>query len=133
MLNKPDTVVALFAKALKISQEDAKALYAKGSSPEAKALLMKITKAAFHEGTFGLPWFIGSLPFLSNFEARRTSLIKQRWRKVEKETFWGFDHLARWQTISAWRDRKPVIECNVCMYEMNIISVLGTNAYFRNR
>jgi 2-hydroxychromene-2-carboxylate isomerase len=61
MLNKPDVVVALFAKALKISQQDAQTLFAKGSSPEAKALLMKNTKSAFEDGAFGLPWFIGIL------------------------------------------------------------------------
>lgn len=59
MLNTPEVVVALLAKALKISHEDAKAWCAKGNSPEAKALLMQNTKMAFDEGAFGLPWFIG--------------------------------------------------------------------------
>jgi 2-hydroxychromene-2-carboxylate isomerase len=60
MLNKPEVVVALFAKALNISQEDAQALYGKGSSPEAKALLKQNTKWGFEQGAFGLPWIIGS-------------------------------------------------------------------------
>lgn len=59
MLSKPEVVVALLAKALEISHEDAKAWYTKGSSPEAKALLTQNTKMAFDEGAFGLPWFIG--------------------------------------------------------------------------
>jgi 2-hydroxychromene-2-carboxylate isomerase len=59
MLNKPDVVMALIAKALKIPQEDAKMLYTKGNCPEAKVLLMKNTQLAFDEGAFGLPWFVG--------------------------------------------------------------------------
>lgn len=59
MLNKPEVVVALTAKALQISHEDAKSWYEKGNYPEAKALLMQNTKMAFDEGAFGLPWLIG--------------------------------------------------------------------------
>lgn len=91
MLNKPDVVVALIAKALKISQEDAKTIYAKGSSPEAKALLLKNTKVAFDEGAFGLPWFVGMV--FARYARCKANFCLATNAKGEKESFWGFDHL----------------------------------------
>lgn len=59
MLDTPEVVVALIAKALNTSREDAKAWHERGKSPEAKALLIQNTKMAFDEGAFGVPWIIG--------------------------------------------------------------------------
>jgi 2-hydroxychromene-2-carboxylate isomerase len=58
-INKPEVVAPILAKALGISEDEAKAIWAKGSKPEAKSLLAKNTDRAFDEGAFGLPWFIG--------------------------------------------------------------------------
>ncbi|TID27817.1 HCCA isomerase/glutathione S-transferase kappa [Venturia nashicola] len=77
MLNKPEVVATLIAKALGISYEDAKTWYDKGNSSEAKALLMQNTKMAFDEGAFGLPWFIATNA------------------SGDRESFWGFDHLGQ--------------------------------------
>lgn len=58
---KPEVVAPLLAKALGTSEADAQALFKKGGSPDAKAVLVKNTDAAFEDGAFGLPWFVGRL------------------------------------------------------------------------
>ena len=60
-LQKPEIAIPCFAKALGGSEQDAKAVFEKGNSPDAKSLLVKNTDIAFQEGAFGLPWFIGRL------------------------------------------------------------------------
>jgi len=76
-IQKPEVAVSILAKALGGSHADAKAIFEKGNSPEAKSLLTKNTDIAFQEGAFGLPWFVA------------TNV------KGEKEGFWGFDHLGQ--------------------------------------
>ena len=61
----PEVVVPVLARVLNLSEADAKDLYSNGSSAEAKSLLVKNTDAAFDDGAFGLPWFVGSSMFSS--------------------------------------------------------------------
>jgi 2-hydroxychromene-2-carboxylate isomerase len=59
-IEKPEVAIPCFAKALGTTEAKAKALFEKGSAPEAKNLLLKNTDLAFQDGAFGLPWFIGT-------------------------------------------------------------------------
>jgi 2-hydroxychromene-2-carboxylate isomerase len=76
-IQKPEAAIPAFAKALGITEAEAKALWEKGNTPEAKSLLLKNTDLAFQDGAFGLPWFSATNA------------------KGEKESFWGFDHLGQ--------------------------------------
>jgi 2-hydroxychromene-2-carboxylate isomerase len=58
-IQKPEAAIPCFAKACGISEAEAKALYQKGNSPDVKSLLKKNTDLAFHDGAFGIPWFVG--------------------------------------------------------------------------
>jgi 2-hydroxychromene-2-carboxylate isomerase len=58
-IQNKDVAISVLAKGLNVSIEESKALFEKGATPQAKALLSKNTDLAFENGAFGLPWFVG--------------------------------------------------------------------------
>jgi 2-hydroxychromene-2-carboxylate isomerase len=70
-INKPEVVIPIMAQVLKISEDEAKALFAKGNAPEVKKSLIARTDVAFDDGAFGLPWYIGTLGCFSSSTLRQ--------------------------------------------------------------
>jgi 2-hydroxychromene-2-carboxylate isomerase len=74
-IQNKDVAISILAKGLDVSADEAKSLFEKGASTEAKALLAKNTDLAFSEGAFGLPWFVGKYTTFSAVVSEGCKLI----------------------------------------------------------